>query len=133
MKISEAFQFSIVRFGFVGILINSMHYSIFACAIVFDYGYILALSVSTVLIIPIGFLMHRSITFGDRPKKNTKTGIVYYISKYIFLYLVNLSLLYFLVEGLGLKELVAQLISIVICAGLSFLILSRIIFQMDRK
>lgn len=118
-KLNKKFIFETMRFGLVGVLNTIVGYGVYYILIKFKLYYMIALLTSHIVGVIHSYFWNKYYTFKSRRK--SKSELLKFISVYAVTFLVNLGILTFLVEVLGMGREIAGLIALVIVTGLSFL------------
>lgn len=108
----------LVRFGAVGLLSNVVLYLLYLGATALGVGHKTAMSVLYCVGVVQTFFLNRAWTFGHRGRAGAP--LVRYWAVYGAGYLVNLALLYALVDLAGLAHQLVQAALIVLIAALTF-------------
>jgi len=119
--------FQLFRYGLIGILVNSIGYSLYILITSFlDYPK----SVMSCLYIigaSMGFFLNRSITF--RHEGSISKSATRYIFAQFLGFLVNYSLLSLFVDHFGIAHQVVQAFSVVVVALVLFVLLRVLVFS----
>jgi putative flippase GtrA len=110
----------LIRFGIVGLASNASLYLLYLLLTASGVQYLLAVIVSYGIGIVISFASNRSWTFGFRAPGHA--AFVKFVSAYLGGLVLNLLLLYLLVDRLGLSHQVCQGVLILLFAGTFFLL-----------
>ena len=108
-----------MKFLFVGGLNTAVGYGVFVLLILLNAHYIIAATVSHIVGVTNSYLWNKFFTFKNN-KKISHQEISKFIVVYGVVYIVNLGLLWWLIDIRGLNPLVAQLINVVVIAIISF-------------
>ena len=123
----------LVRYGLVGISLNSLMYLAYLILTSLYLSPYYALLFLYPLGVLIGFLGHRRISF----KKSSNCYNFFELLKYIFIYilgfLLNSLLLYVFVEEIGYSHQLVQLVSIFVVAAFIFVSLKFFVFTPERN
>lgn len=117
----------ILRYGGVGVLSNFLGYMAYIAIVAVGVGHKLAMSFVYATVFIISFYGNRKFTF-DHSGAIAAVGIKF-VAVYALGYLINLCLLFFLVDKLGYKHEIVQLIAIGVIAILSFILLKFVVFS----
>lgn len=108
-----------IKFLLVGISNTIVGYGTFyLCIYLFDLHYSIALLISHIIGVFNSYVWNNRWTFNNG--STTRGKLIKFILVYLFTFLLNLVLLAFFRDYLGIKILVAQLISLVLTTILSF-------------
>lgn len=123
--IQRLWRVRFIRFLFVGALNTLFGYVIYALLVLIGLHYSLATLISTILGIIFNFFTTGRIVFKNRDNKL----IIAFVLVYAFTYGVNVLLLRWLIDGLGVNKLVAGAIVTLPVAVLSYLLNSIFTFK----
>jgi len=109
----------LARFGAVGLLTNAALYLLYLALTWSGVGHKLAMSVAYCAGVVQGFILNRAWTF--RARGAERTASARYSAAYLAGYLLNLGLLYLLVDRAGLPHQAVQAALVLLIAPLLFL------------
>ncbi len=117
MKLIWRYQ-QFIKFGFVAASYNLVAYSIYATLIYFNCNYLIASTVSFLLGVVLSYFMNKFIVFSV--KHNNYILIIRYVTFYVFLLGINLTLLHGFVSLLKANPYLAQILTTIIAALISY-------------
>ena len=120
----------LLRYGLVGITTNLFGYLLFCLITYVGVKPKIAMTVLYITGATIGFLGHRNWTFSHTG--NWRLASTRYIVAHCLGYLINLLLLYGLVDRLGYSYRLAQAAAICIVAGFLFLVFKLFVFPKSK-
>jgi putative flippase GtrA len=109
----------ITRFGIVGVLNTIVGYGVYWMLIEMNINYILALPISSIIGIIHSYCWNKFWTFKSKQKSINEA--IRFVAVYGITFIINLGLLTFMVEVLGLDKQVSGFISLLIVSLLSFI------------
>lgn len=109
------------KFNFIGIINTVVSYALYAVLVMLGINYILALVADYIAGAIFSFVLNKKYTFKIQ-KETDKAMLKRALHWVVAIFLINLSLLYALVELSNLDELIAQLIVLVVITAASFLL-----------
>lgn len=119
------------KFGIVGI-INTISSGIFYYIIIFfKINYILATTIAYILSSIIGFILNKNWVFNAKSKENK--SFLKYIIIYGSSYLLNIGLMYTLVDIIGISEKISPLLVLLITIPYNYLFSRYWIFKNKKK
>ena len=107
-----------IKFGFVAASYNLVAYSIYATLIYFHCNYLIASTISFLLGVMLSYFMNKRIVFAV--KHHHYVLIMRYIIFYMLLLGINLILLHGLVSLLKINPYLAQILTTMIAALISY-------------
>lgn len=116
--ISRLWGVRILRFLVIGVINTLFSYLIYAALVLLGMHYSLATLISTVLGVIFNFFTTGRIVFRNMDNRR----FVRFVLVYLFTYLVNILLLGWLVDGLGIDKLIAGALVTLPVALLSYLL-----------
>ncbi|UUZ83056.1 GtrA family protein [Paenibacillus sp. P26] len=120
MKINKILKNQIFLFILVGCANTLVGYSIYAiCLLFFEINYILSLFISHIVGVLNSYILNRLLTFKEF-NGNTFHSISKFISVYVITFLVNLSVLFFLVHIMNFDKVISQVVALFLTTCISF-------------
>ncbi|KAB1121168.1 GtrA family protein [Neorhizobium galegae] len=116
-----------IRYAFVGILMNSLGYFLYFCATQLRIEPKTAMTLIYVVGVGLNFILSRRWVFGHKGKWGATFGG--YVLVYLLGYIMNYSILWFLVDRIGWGHLFVQALSIVVVAVFLFVSLRFFVFR----
>jgi putative flippase GtrA len=108
------------RFGFVGVVQNCLNIAIFGLAIAVGAQYLVAAGLAAGAALTVSYVMNRTWTFRGVFRGTHGHELPRYVVAFGCAVLLGIAILAVLVEGVGMPELLAQGVSILIVAPLSY-------------
>lgn len=112
------FEKQISRFIFVGILNTIVGYGAYFILLYLNIYYMLALLISHIIGVTNSFIWNKKWTF--RSEGNARREGIKFFSVYGIIFMMNLFILTFFVEGLKLTPQIGQVIALGICTMISY-------------
>lgn len=116
-KIKEIIKMQQIRFLIVGVLNTIVGYGIYALLVMFDFNYLLANTIGTIIGIIHSYIWNRYFTFNSR--NSVKKEIIKFVFVYFVSYLIGLINLYFFVNN-GINKYLAGILNIFITTLISW-------------
>ena len=129
LLLQRLWQIRLVRFFVVGAVNTLFSYLVYAIFVLAGAHYNLATLVSTILGIIFNFFTTGRIVF----RKLENNRFILFVLVYAFTYLVNILLLRWLIDGLGMDKLIAGAVISLPVALLSYLLNANITFREKRS
>ncbi len=129
LLLQRLWQIRLVRFFIVGAVNTLFSYLVYAIFILAEAHYNLATLISTILGIIFNFFTTGRIVF----RKLENKRFILFVLVYAFTYLVNILLLRWLIDGLGMDKLIAGAVISLPVALLSYLLNANITFREKRS
>jgi len=118
----------IVRFNIVGVVSNALMYLLFSALVYIGMAYDVALVIDYVVGGVVSYVYNKGFTFDDRgPHK--KRSVLMMMILLVLLFVLNLYMLYYLVERYVINIYVSQLIAAFVCAVTSFYVQKMHVFK----
>ena len=133
MKLKNNYINEIIRYGIVGVSLNSLMYFAYLMLTFFYLSPYYALLILYPLGVLIGFLAHKRISFKKSSNGNNYFELLKYIFIYVLGFLLNALLLYVFVEKSGYPHQLVQFLSIFIVAAFLFISLKFFVFSPERN
>ena len=116
----------ITNFFFIGILVNFFYYICYLILTFIGLNIYLATTLLFLLTNLLSYKGNAKFTFKVK-KSNKKSILFFYLIQFLF-YILNIFLLFILVENLGLPHQIVQIFLIIGLAILNFLLLKKFVF-----
>jgi len=126
-QISTNEKWVLIRFGLVGLSVNAIGYLFYLGLLVIGITYPLAMPVSYTLTLFTGYLLHGAVTFKVDPRRRGSAMKFLVVQGSGFL--LNLLLLWFLVDFVKFGPSIAQAICIVVIAMANFFVYRIWVYQ----
>lgn len=108
-----------IRFLFVGGINTAVGYGTFALCIFCGLHYVIAQLVSTIIGVTNSYFWNKYFTFRKRSKSLNE--VVKFITVYAVSYIINLGLLYILIDRLEMSEYLAGTIGLIVTTLISYI------------
>lgn len=116
--IKRLFEDKRIRFLFVGGINTFVGYSVFVICILIGFHYAIAQIISTIIGVTNSYFWNKYFTF--QQKRKSKSEVVRFISVYAVSYVINLSLLYIMIDRLAISEYLAGLLGLAVTTLISY-------------
>lgn len=126
--ISESKSFNeLLRYGLIGLILNLTGYMIYLLVTYLGVEHKIAMSFLYVVGVLFGFYLNRKHTF--KHDGHISGAIFRYAFVYMIGYMINLTMLYIMVDKIGYKHQYVQLASIILLVGYFFLSMKLFVFR----
>lgn len=123
---NNIFQF--VSFNIIGLINTLLTTLLFFVLIYLEGNYIISLFIVYVLGILFSFYMNKNFTF-KYYSSNTLIVFIRMCSSYIFIFLLNASLLHFFIERISINKYLSQILAMFLLIIISFILQKFFVFK----
>lgn len=127
----DATSGQLLRFGVVGVVVNSGLYAAYLAMVGAHVAVKLAMSLAYGCGVVLGFILNRRWSF--RQSGRPRGDVLRYLAVYLAGYLLNLAALAFFVDMLGWAHQAVQAVMVFVIAGSVFLLQKHWVFRPSRR
>lgn len=117
--IKKLFERREIRFLFVGGINTAVGYGTFALCIFLGLHYTIAQLISTIIGVANSYIWNKYFTF--KKKGRSLSEVIRFITVYAVSYVINLVLLYVLIDRMGLNEYLAGILGLFVTTLISYI------------